>query len=180
MIEIHNFKNALKEIVRPNRFMVTINPPSIYDHGTDLQNLKFFTQSTKIPERTTGDVIIKWHGMEYHIPGDTTHDDLILTILNEAEWAARNFFENWSMLLQNTNSEGFEEGKNARVDAIDMLSDASLIVEQLGNTEDEVLARYKFYDVFPKSVGDIELSMDTIDTAETFQVTFAYSYWEQI
>jgi hypothetical protein len=49
----------------------------------------------------------------------------------------------------------------------------------LGFTGEE-LTTYRFYNIFPKIVSEIELNMDTPDTAATFQVTFGYSHWVQL
>lgn len=181
MIKLTDFKNALAQLARPNRFLVDINPPSIYDHGKDLRQLKFCVQTAQIPAKNVGTATMKFHGMELHLPGDYSHDDLTITFLNHWDWTGRDFFENWSRLLQDTNSyRSDDEGYNTRTDAIQMINDASIIVTQIGESEDQILARYQFWNVFPKIVSEIELSMETIDTVETFQVTFAYSHSEQL
>ena len=43
--------------------------------------------------------------------------------------------------------------------------------------ESSVLRSYKFFDVFPITVGEIALSYDTTDTLEEFDVTFRYQYF---
>ena len=40
-----------------------------------------------------------------------------------------------------------------------------------------VLRSYKFFDVFPITVGEIALSYDTTDQLEEFDVTFRYQYF---
>jgi hypothetical protein len=177
MIKITEFKNALRQIARPNRFMVSINPPAAYSHQEDMRNMRFHVQAAQIPAKTIGEAIVKYHGMELRLPGDSQHDDLTVTFLNNSSWGIRNFFEGWNQLIHNVTSKS---EKNIRVDSVTVITDAYVIVEQIGDSESQVLARYKFWNVFPKSVGDIELNMETIDTAETFQVIFAYSHHEQL
>ena len=43
--------------------------------------------------------------------------------------------------------------------------------------ESSILRSYKFFDVFPITVGEIALSYDTTDTLEEFDVTFRYQYF---
>jgi hypothetical protein len=43
--------------------------------------------------------------------------------------------------------------------------------------ESSVLRSYKFFDVFPITVGEIALSYDTTDALEEFDVTFRYQYF---
>jgi len=181
MIRLEEFKNALQQLARPNRFLVDINPPTIYGFTQDLQQLKYCVQTAQIPAKTLGAPTMKFHGMELQLPGDYSHDDLTITFLNHWDWSGREFFENWSKLLQDVSSyRGQTEGFNTREDAIDMIKDSSIIVTQIGESEDQVLARYQFWDVFPKNISEIELNMEQIDTVETFQVTFAYSHSERL
>ena len=43
--------------------------------------------------------------------------------------------------------------------------------------ESSILRSYKFFDVFPVTVGEIALSYDTTDALEEFDVTFRYQYF---
>ena len=43
--------------------------------------------------------------------------------------------------------------------------------------ESSILRSYKFFDVFPITVGEIALSYDTTDALEEFDVTFRYQYF---
>ncbi len=173
MIKLSEFKSQLAQLVRPNRFFIEITPPSIYDHGQDLQFFTYLAQSAKIPEKNIGEIEIKYHGMSLKIPGDYTHDDLSITFLNHYGWEPRDFFEGWIEIIQSISSD------NSRADSISVLDDAHLIVKQVGDIEEDILASYKFYNIFPKSISEIELNMETYDSVETFTVTFSYSHWVQ-
>jgi hypothetical protein len=54
---------------------------------------------------------------------------------------------------------------------------ADLIVEQLDRDE-SIIKRYQFRGAFPTVVGPIALDYETVNQLETFDVTFAYQYWE--
>jgi len=173
MIKISEFKAKLSQLVRPNRFLVTLSPPAIFEHGQDLELLTFLTQGAKIPEKNIGEIEIKYHGMSLKLPGDQTHEDLTLTFYNHYGWEARDMFEDWIEVLQTTGNN------NERTDAINAIDDSSIMIQQIGDVEEDILAEYTFYNVFPKSVSEIELSMDNYDSVETFTVSFAYSHWIQ-
>ena len=174
MIELAKFKDALYQLVRPNRFFVYVTPPSIYDHGMENPELLvYLAQGASIPAKTIGQIELKHHGMSLFLPGDASHEDLSLTFFNHYGWEPRDFFEGWIEIMQAVQSD------NSRTDGIDMIIDSGLEVHQIGDTEDDILAIYKFYDVFPKNVSSIELSMESNDAVETFTVDFAYSHWAQ-
>jgi hypothetical protein len=50
---------------------------------------------------------------------------------------------------------------------------------QLGK-DDSVLARYEFFNMFPNSIGTIDLSYENGDALEEFETTFSYSHWERV
>ena len=68
---------------------------------------------------------------------------------------------------------------NTRFDAEIMFrAFPKIIIQQLGNKEDEVLATYVFFNAFPKDLSEIKLTM-TDENIETFDVSFAYSHYER-
>ena len=44
-------------------------------------------------------------------------------------------------------------------------------------TDSNILAQYKFVDIFPTTIAAIDLSYDTTDTIEEFTVDFQVQYW---
>ena len=43
--------------------------------------------------------------------------------------------------------------------------------------QSSILRSYKFFDIWPVTVGEIAVSYDTTDDLETFDVTFRYQYF---
>ena len=56
---------------------------------------------------------------------------------------------------------------------------ADALVHQL-DRDGEKLRTYKFHDVFPTNVSQIDLSYDTTDTLEEFTVELQVQWWEAI
>jgi hypothetical protein len=167
------FKNGLGDVVRPNRFLVEMFPPSIMTVNTDLAALRFNVKSAVLPSKTFGEFDVHYMGQTYRIPGDLKYEDLSVTFVMEDSWETRDFFEDWNDLI-------LDMSDNTRTDAIELLADSSILVHQIGNRSEEILASYRFDSVFPKIVGEVELSQDAIDRYEEFRVVFSYSYWTRI
>jgi hypothetical protein len=171
-ISLVEFKKNLSNIVRPNRFLVYITPPASLTEGMDTDVLKFYAQSAAIPDRNFNEIQIKYYGMEYKIPASEVGQDLMVNFILDEEWKVRDFFESWSQLINNRD--------NSRKGYAEDLFDGTFIeIHQLGFTGN-VLAKYGFVNPFPKTVDQMELGMETVDSHSSFQVIFAYSYWERL
>jgi hypothetical protein len=133
--------------------------------------MKFYIQSATIPDRTFGEYELKYYGMTYKVAGNEIVTDLNITVINDYKWKLRDFFENWAMMVNDRSTS-----KKAYLQ--DLYKGAKVVVQQLGN-QGGGITDYTFFHVYPKTVSEIELNMETTDTHETFQVTFGYSYWEQ-
>jgi hypothetical protein len=175
-LSLREFRNAVSDLARPNRFEVLITPPAVYDIYTpeQLSMLSWIAETAQIPARTQGEVPIKFHGMEYKLPGDFAKENLSIGFLNTYGWEGRAFFERWMDYIQEI------VGTNRRESAFSLLNDSKIRVTQLGRTRNDELARYEFYDVYPTNISNIELNMSEFDSVEKFTVEFAYSYYEAL
>lgn len=174
-ISLTDFKNKVKDFARPNRFQVLINPPTVYNVDVNNWNLlMWIAETAQIPSRTQGEIPIKYHGMELKLPGDYSKENLTIGFLNSYGWEGKNFFDIWL--------EGSQQiaSTNAKTKAGSMLMDSSITINQLGRTDKDILASYKFYDVFPANISAIELNQGESDSIEKFTVSFAYSYFESV
>lgn len=195
MITLDEFKNNVIQLAKPNRFTAEIvydetvydNPDvdpfsDIIDGGTTafLDELRYLVQDASIPNRTQTNITVKYHGMKLELPGDFDHTDLTIKFINKANWLAREFFFTWMEMIQSTSTwTFFSKGVNKRLDSTLLFKIfPKIIVRQIGNTDDEILASYVFYNAYPKELSEIKLSMAD-DNIETFDVTFAYSYYER-
>lgn len=168
MIKLKEFKANIRNIVKPNRFKVEVFSPTEFPIETK-EEFVFLAQAAKIPEKTVGSIDLKYHGATFQIPGDYAHDDLSITFINDYKWEARSFFEDWIESIQKT------QGDNTRGNLNSIFDGASVIITQLGNTEDDILAKYGFDYIFPKGVQAIDLGMEN-DQVEMFVVDFGYAY----
>ena len=170
---LETYKNNLGDIVRPNRFLVEMNPPSIMVVDVDLESLRFNVKGAQLPAKSFGEYAMHYMGQTLPLPGDLRYEELAITFIMDDDWQTRGFFEDWNDII-------LDMSDNSRTDAKDLLFDSSVIVHQIGNKSEEVLASYRFESAWPKAVGEIELSQDAIDRYEEFRVIFSYSYWSKV
>ena len=172
---------------RPNLFEVSIPtfPSAIseaWSAGDDAENgiFKFLCKATALPASNLGSIEIPFRGRTLKVAGDRTFDDWTVTIINDEDFKLRTAFERWSNVMSQLD------------DATSVTNPTSYMtdgyVQQLGRGgqiaaasndggESSVLRSYKFFDVFPITVGEIALSYDTTDALEEFDVTFRYQYF---
>ena len=148
---------------RANRFRVFI-PRS----GSKIE---FLCQSAQIPAAQVGVIEQNFRGHILKMAGDRTFEPWTVTIINDVEFSVRSEIEAWQTGIQELDSG---EGDTT----LDYLVDRAF-VEQL-NKDDTVLAKYEFFNMFPTSIGAIDLSYETVDALETFDVEFQYSHWNRV
>ena len=172
---------------RPNLFEASINsfPTAIHeawDNSSEAEGgaFKFLCKSTALPASNLGSIEIPFRGRTLKVAGDRTFDDWTVTIINDEDFRLRTAFERWSNVMsQLDDATGVTNPTSYMTDAF---------IQQLGRGpsaqsgsnnggNSAVLRSYKFFDVFPVTVGEIALSYDTTDALEEFDVTFRYQYF---
>ena len=172
---------------RPNLFEASINsfPTAIqdaWDNSSEAEGgaFKFLCKSTALPASNLGSIEIPFRGRTLKVAGDRTFDDWTVTIINDEDFRLRTAFERWSNVMsQLDDATGVTNPTSYMTDAF---------IQQLGRGPEvgaasnnggnsSILRSYKFFDVFPITVGEIALSYDTTDTLEEFDVTFRYQYF---
>ena len=183
-----NFKSRLEGGgARNNLFEVTL--PSFpaaasefWKQGENEANTKFsfLCKAAQLPASTVASVAVPFRGRELKVAGDRTFEPWTVTIINDEDFGLRTAFEAWMNKLSKLNdATGVTNPTSYMTNAF---------VKQLGrgnqkfvgeNTggESAILRTYKFYDIFPTNVSAIELSYDSTNTIEEFQVEFQVQYF---
>ena len=172
---------------RPNLFEVSIPtfPTAIaeaWSPGDDAENgiFKFLCKSTALPASNLGSIEIPFRGRTLKVAGDRTFDDWTVTIINDEDFKLRTAFERWSNVMSRLDdATGVTNPTSYMTDGyVQQLGRGSQVgAASNDGGESSVLRSYKFFDVFPVTVGEIALSYDTTDTLEEFDVTFRYQYF---
>ena len=171
MANIDDFKaNLLGGGARANQFRVTITPPPGIAIGLDVRRTSFLVRAANLPGMTLGEITVPFRGRSIYIAGDRTFDEVwSTTFLNDTDFMIRNAMERWS------------NGINDLADNTGVVAPADyqtdLTVEQM-DRDDTVLKSYIFKSAWPTSVSSIDLTSDTADAIEEFEVTWRYQHFE--
>jgi len=152
---------------RPNLFKATVNFPAYA--GGEVELTSFMIKAAQLPASVVGTVVVPFRGRQLKIAGDRTFDPWTITVINDTDFKVRNAFERWmNGINQHRNNTGL-------TNPIDYQADMQ--VAQLDKAGNEVKV-YNFRSAFPTAVSAIELSYDSVDVIEEFQVELQVQYWE--
>lgn len=175
---------------RPNLFEVTIPSfPGGIDRGVqgdgggqfDAEKFTFLCKAAALPASNISPIEVPFRGRTLKVAGDRTFDTWTITVINDEDFQYRRAFEAW---MQNIGQYSDHSGLT---NPNDYMTDATVV--QLGRADvgretgtgtggnANVLAQYKFKDIFPTSISAIDLSYDTTDTIEEFTVEFQVQFW---
>ena len=171
MAAIDDFKaNLLGGGARANQFRVTITPPAGIAIGLDVRRASFLVRASNLPAQTLGEIVVPFRGRQIYIAGDRTFGDTwSTTFLNDTDFMVRNAMELW---MNGINDLADGTGTSTLADY-----QTDLQVEQL-DRDDTILKTYIFRSAWPTSVAQIDLSSDTADAIEEFEVTWRYQHFE--
>ena len=170
---VNTFRGELKQGgARPSLFEIQLfQPQGGTLNGGDLINKSpFMVRAGQIPSSTLGTLIVPYFGRQIKLAGNRTFEDWTVTIINDVNFTSRTAVEQWMESIQELDS-----GVGA-TDLDYLVSRAT--ISQL-NRDDSIIATYELYNMYPQTLANIELSYDTADEIQSFDVTFSYSHWER-
>jgi hypothetical protein len=180
---ISDFKSALKGGgARPNLFEVEMtNLPDGISWDGDI--FKYLCKSAALPASNISPIDVPFRGRIFKVAGDRTIDTWTVTIINDEDFKLRRAFEAWTELIAKldnnlgaTNPAAYMS--NATVYQLGRGATANSTTN--AGTDSSILAAYKFVDIFPTNVSNIDLSYDSGDTIEEFTVEFQVQSYEII
>ena len=170
MASIDDFKAQLKGGgARPNQFRVTIVPPIGIVTGLNVANSSFLCKASKLPGQTLGEIEVPFRGRKIYVAGDREFETWNSTFLNDTDFNIRNAIERW---MNGINDLADNTGT---IVCSDYQSD--LTVEQL-DRDGTTIKSYIFRNAYPLTLADIELSYETVNALEEFEVTWRYQHFE--
>ena len=168
---VSSFLSRVSQGVRPNMFQVDIQFPDSIGADSDLAS--FMCKSAALPASNVGVIEVPFRGRTVKIAGDRTFDNWSATFINDKDFKARSYFEQW------LNEINTHQGNTANI--IDPTQyGRTVIVKQLEKDSSlggDELRSYKLWYAFPTSASAIDLAYDSNDQIEEFSVEFQYSYW---
>lgn len=153
----------------------------------EADTFSFLCKSAALPASNVGAVDIPFRGRTLKVAGDRTFDPWTITVINDEDFKLRTAFEQWANLINKlenatgaTNPTSYmvnafvhQLGRGAAVGRNSQINDSA----STNSTAISPLRTYKFYDIFPTNVGQIDLSYDSADEIETYTVEFQVQYW---
>ena len=184
---IDSFKARLVQGgARPNLFEVEMDFPSgvgIFDEEIENTTHRMMIKGAQLPASNIAEVIVPFRGRQLKVAGDRRFDPWTITVVNDGDFKLRQAFERWANFIIKV-SDG-----SGTINPSDYFAD--WIVNQLGRASTDlnlrgennpatlpVLRRYQMHGCWPSQVSAVELSYDTADVIEEFQVTLQVQWWE--
>jgi len=157
---------------RPNLFEVEIAFPNETQIDNDTkEKSRFMIKAAALPASNITPIDVNFRGRILKIAGDRTFDTWTVTVLNDVDFSIRSAFEKWMNLINKMeDATGTQDPAIYQPDAY---------VHQL-DRDGSTLRTYKFHDVFPTQISQIDLSYETTDAIEEFTVEFQVQWWEAL
>ena len=157
---------------RPNLFEVELAFPEEIAIDNDVkEKARFLVKAASLPASNITPIDVNFRGRILKIAGDRTFDTWTITVINDTDFAIRSAFEKW---MNSINRLSDATGTN---NPADYQEDA--YVHQL-DRDGSTLRTYRFYDVFPTQISQVDLSYETVDTIQEFTVELQVLYYESI
>ena len=162
---------------RPNLFEVELTTlPTSVALPWQAERFGFLCKAAQMPAQTIANIDVPFRGRIFKVAGDRTIENWSITIINDEDFLFRNAFEEWTQQIANLDDNmGSTNPASYMVNAkVYQLGRGSTQASQNnGGDSNVVLKEYEFIDIFPVSVGSIDLSYDSTDTIEEYTVQFA-------
>jgi len=174
---------------RNNLFEVDVTFPdginlAVQGDGTglfDRENFRFLCKSSALPASTITQIPVPFRGRELKVAGDRSIASWTITVINDEDFSHRRAFEAWMQnIAQYADHSGLTEPGSYMGNAIVYQLGRSPSNQQAVNSVGDasrILAQYRFIDIFPTAISDIQLSYDQANAIEEFSVEFQVQYW---
>lgn len=166
---VTDFIKEAQDGARPTLFAAILSwPDGVPTFGAS-SRAPFLIKATTIPAMTLGKIEVPFMGRKINIAGDRTFADWSTTVINDEEYLVRSRIEAWNDAINGvrSNSPNFNQPLAYRANA--------RIIQF--NQRGVPVRTYNFENLWPMEVGTIDLSWESNDTIEEFEVTWAYDYF---
>lgn len=183
---IDSFKSRLTGGgARANLFEVELNFPQgvgIFDEDIEDTTYRMMIKGAQLPASNIQEVIVPFRGRQLKVAGDRRFDPWTISVINDGDFKLREAFERWSNFITKvSDGSGTVNPSEYYADwTVNQLGRASTDLNVQGKDNPAqlpVLRRYSMKGCWPSAVGAVELSYDSADTIEEFQVTLQVQWW---
>lgn len=164
---LQNFIAAAKGgIARVNRYTVGFGLPNLLQKDMfDLRAIELFCESITMPSINIATVPMRTFGEQREMPYDRNFENVTATFYVDTNMSVKSFFDTWVNSVINPYSRTTSYYEDYTTD---------LLITVL-NVQDRKVYQVGLYEVYPKSVGQIQLDNNAKDIMK-INVNFAYKY----
>jgi len=134
--------------------------------------LDFLVNATVMPGYINGEIPVSYYGRQVFFAGDTTFGDWTCTVLNDEDMKVRTNIERWIEAMNS--AEG--NVRAWKIPHSSMLGTILVKSYSLAGDTTKTIDSMKLHGAWPNNISPIELSHDSVNTIETFTITWQYSY----
>lgn len=168
---VTDFIQKAQNGARPTLFAAQIFWPATLPDLPAASRAPFLIKATQVPEMTLGQIEVPFMGRKIKVAGDRTFSDWSTTVINDESYIVRNGIERWNNAIN-----GLQSNAPSPVFAAPLDYRASANIIQF-NRSGVPIRRYTIENLWPMTVGSIDLSWESTDTIEEFEVTWAFDYF---
>lgn len=172
---LNRFKAELREGARANYFDVQLFWPAGSPLGFEgARSMQFMCHSATLPGMTQGSFTVKYFGRDIHYAGDRSFGGSVsFGIINDEQFKIRRAVESWMSEMTAT-----ESNLSVRRMATGIGGYSATAIVRQYSRNGSIIRQYRFHDVFPTNIADINLSWGDARGFEEYNVQMAYNWWE--
>jgi len=171
---IQQFKSNFYGGARNNLFKVVMTPPQA-ETGVG-KSLEFLIKTTSLPSSTVEPLTVPFRGRDLKIAGKRSFEPWSVTVINDNDFLIRETLEKWSASMSYHDINTSDKAGQGDDGFAHYMCDAQVYQLIHDNKDHKVGYGYNFVDMWPSSVGNIELNSEG-EAIEEFTVEFQYQYW---
>lgn len=149
----------------------------------------FLCKAAALPASNVASIDVPFRGRTFKVAGDRTVDPWTITVINDEDFQLRRTFEQWVNSIATLESNVGSSNPSNYMASANVYQLGRSSASSGGKTDSNtnasslthsVLANYKFVDIFPTTVSQIDLSYDSSNTIEEFTVEFQVQNWSYV
>ncbi len=181
---VENFTAQIAKVglASPNKFEVSISPPSSLQYGSDeMKGFSIMCESASIGGRTVQSMLDIQYGIRREIAyGAPQYTPLSLAFLCSEKMTEKLKLDAWSNLCVDATGGGSGENELApfNVGYYDEYK-GNIKVTKLDKSGEEVLT-IEYLDAWPKTISQVDLNHSTKDSTLRVTAEFSYTYWKLV
>lgn len=183
---IQTFKSTFADGgARPTLYEVQVSFPNVTGsaditgaNGTAAANkLMFSCVGASLPTSRIGVIEVPYFGRTIKVEGNRSYPEWVINVINDESMVVRTALEAWhakiNSIIPNLMSSDFSDGSYKVSAYVRQYAKSDGGGTDVGN----IIREYEIVGMFPTDIQEIRLGWDQRDQIETYQVSFAFDWW---